>query len=718
MTFNYSTEWVNQFGTASNFDQTQDLAIDALGNTYVVGNTTGSIFGDNAGFFDGFLAKFDRFGSLEWARQIATSRNDFVNTVAVDPLGNIFIAGRGSSAAPNLISDAFVTRFDPAGNQLWSQPLGATTGIGGIATVNDLAFDNAGNLYVTGSAADSGSSNFDIFTAKYSIEDGSFQWFRSLGTPGTNDFDEGFGIAVDSVGSVYVSGSTRGGLGGPNQGLPDAFLLKYDTAGDLQWVEQFGTPFDDSGDSVAIDSEDNVFVVGETGGSLGGNGSGEAYIARFDSDGNRIWTTQFGGSLPTNANDIEIDAADNIFVAGASQNGFGNENLGTWDAYFLRFNQDGQLQQGDIFGTSSLDRAAAIQVDAEGNVFLAGITLGILEGESAGATDFFAAKLRFDGITNLPPDAVDDDVSTNETTPIDGNVLGNDTDADQDTLIVAAVNGDTANVGIPITLPSGAILTLSSNGDFEYDPNGQFAYLNNGEAAQDSFIYTASDGRGETDDATVNIAITGQSTDLVATAFDVVTDHVLGGVATLSYTLANQGSLDVGAFEVQVVYSNDDVIGNADDEVVDTLTISELPAGDSLTGTVDVQLPIDALNANALAEDPTGQATGYISNNLDYVGLVIDSGNAVFESDEANNFNQGKGIDKDDITYFPWDIDSSGQVTPSDAIFVINRLGQTTNSNNALADFDGSGQITPSDAIAAINRLGYSIYESVFDLNT
>ncbi|NBD31953.1 MAG: hypothetical protein GVY17_03005, partial [Cyanobacteria bacterium] len=69
----------------------------------------------------------------------------------------------------------------------------------------------------------------------------------------------------------------------------------------------------------------------------------------------------------------------------------------------------------------------------------------------------------------------------------------------------------------------------------------------------------------------------------------------------------------------------------------------------------------------------------------------------------------------DDITYFPWDIDGSGQVTPSDAIFVINRLGQTANAENALADFDGSGEITPTDSIAAINRLGYSINSEVIE---
>jgi hypothetical protein len=84
----------------------------------------------------------------------------------------------------------------------------------------------------------------------------------------------------------------------------------------------------------------------------------------------------------------------------------------------------------------------------------------------------------------------------------------------------------------------------------------------------------------------------------------------------------------------------------------------------------------------------------------------------VAESNENNNRDQGDGVDKDDVTYFPWDIDDDGQVTSVDAIFVINRIGQVVDAGNALADFDGDGQISSTDAIAVINRLGYVRNES------
>jgi RHS repeat-associated protein len=186
---------------------------------------------------------------------------------------------------------------------------------------------------------------------------------------------------------------------------------------------------------------------------------------------------------------------------------------------------------------------------------------------------------------------------------------------------------------------------------------------------------------------------------VTASGFDVTNDHVLLGQADLVFTLSNPGGNSITELELQVVYSDDDIIGNGDDQIVGTQTIAELLAGESITNTLTVQMPVDLLNSRAQAEDPPGQGSGYVSNNVDHLALVTSSGDV---------------LASDDITYFPWDIDGSGQVTPSDAIYVINRLGQATTPENALADFDGSGQITPSDAISVINRLGYAVNPTVF----
>ena len=149
--------------------------------------------------------------------------------------------------------------------------------------------------------------------------------------------------------------------------------------------------------------------------------------------------------------------------------------------------------------------------------------------------------------------------------------------------------------------------------------------------------------------------------------------------------------------------------------MVETISFSGLEANAQLTHSGAIQLPLEVLNSRAQTDDLTGLSNDYVSSSYDYVGIVIDPDNLLGETQTADNYNQGKGIDKDDITYFPWDIDSNGLVTPTDSIFAVNRLGQSVTNDNALADFDGSGLITPTDAIAAINRLGYSINPTVFE---
>ena len=206
------------------------------------------------------------------------------------------------------------------------------------------------------------------------------------------------------------------------------------------------------------------------------------------------------------------------------------------------------------------------------------------------------------------------------------------------------------------------------------------------------------------------------SADLTAVSFDAVSDHVLKGESVFNFKIENKGGA-AGAFRVDFIHSDDEVIGNFDDVVVGSRSYSGLAANTQLSDTITLKLPIATLNNRAKVDDPTGKGSGYQSTSFDFVGMVIDAGNTVKEKDETNNSNRGKGIDKDDVTFFPWDVNGSNSVTASDAIFVINRLGQnTTNlSFDARADIDGNGLVTAADAISVINRLGYKRNESVIE---
>ena len=96
----------------------------------------------------------------------------------------------------------------------------------------------------------------DIFLVKYG-SDGEKQWTKQIVA---SSREIAYGVAVDSVGNIYLTGYTSGTLEGVNSGANDIFLIKYSSDGNLQFREQFGSTGDDSGLGIKVDSKDNVYI--------------------------------------------------------------------------------------------------------------------------------------------------------------------------------------------------------------------------------------------------------------------------------------------------------------------------------------------------------------------------------------------------------------------------------------------------------------------------
>ncbi len=136
--------------------------------------------------------------------------------------------------------------------------------------------------------------NGDNFLAKYNSS-GQQLWLKQWGTVNK---DTGYALATDAAGNVYVSGYTTGPLYGTSPlGNRDYFLAKYDAAGNLLWGKHDGTSGHDQGWGAATDAAGNVYVAGETGGSLNGNayqGLLDVFLTKYDPAGTRLWTAQYG----------------------------------------------------------------------------------------------------------------------------------------------------------------------------------------------------------------------------------------------------------------------------------------------------------------------------------------------------------------------------------------------------------------------------------------
>ena len=106
----------------------------------------------------------------------------------------------------------------------------------------------------------------------------------------------------------------------------------------------------------------------------------------------------------------------------------------------------------------------------------------------------------------------------------------------------------------------------------------------------------------------------------------------------------------------------------------------------------------------AIIEDPAGQGIGYQSNNLDYLGIIVDFDQEINERMKKIIWPRGY--------YFPWDVNQSGIVTPTDFIFIVNRLGENVTEENKFADLNGDGLISGADALSVSDRFGYLINDA------
>jgi hypothetical protein len=160
---------------------------------------------------------------------------------------------------------------------------------------------------------------------------------------------------------VYAVGQTSGALAGPNAGENDNFVIKYDSAGNLQWKRQIGTTSDETFNGVWADPAGNVYAAGWTRAALGGPGSGglaDAMLVKFNAAGDHLWSMQLGSADRDAANDVFGDAAGNIYLAGNSRGSWGGPNAGGADAVLVKLSAPPAAVVANNESTSALTALA------------------------------------------------------------------------------------------------------------------------------------------------------------------------------------------------------------------------------------------------------------------------------------------------------------------------------------------------------------------------
>ena len=366
------------------------LGIDAADNIYVTGSRAGA--GTSS---DYATVKYDAFGVEQWvARHDAPApSSDIATAMVVDDLGNIYVTGYKEDLGYGSVT----LKYAPSGVRQWvarapDKELRAVavddagnvyvTGSSNTYKYNSagkqewvvnrwgkaIAVDGAGNVYVTGRSGSSG--YFDYATSKYNSA-GQEQWVARYNGP-RNGSDYPVALALDGAGNIYVTGVSSNGTN------KDYATIKYNPAGVQQWVARYNGPGNGHDDAAALDLDGagNVYVTG-----VSSNGTNNDYATvKYNSAGTQEWVATYNG--PENGNDyavaFAVDDEGNVYVTGYSSWNADNDFVNN-DYVTVKYNSAGTQEWVATYNgpRNYSDRPTVLGLDAAGNVYVTGSSLGI-----------------------------------------------------------------------------------------------------------------------------------------------------------------------------------------------------------------------------------------------------------------------------------------------------------------------------------------------------
>jgi hypothetical protein len=362
-------EWKVSFSAAGRNDtrgpDTISNAVAGGASGVYVGGVTAGVFagqGSAGSDLDAFVARYDSAGNQIWARQFGSTEDDTVNGVAVDSTG-VYVVGTTNGALPGQnsagSSDIFVKKYDVNGSELWTRQFGVNAEDEGLA----IAVDPTG-VYVTGHLWGDG------VLRKYDLYTGNELWTRLISAGSSARVA---GVAVDASG-VYITGNSSGALVQPGQGGDDIFVLKYDKNGGIVWTRQFGTDTTDLPNAIAVNAS-GVYIAGQTVGVLTGQakagGLWDAVAAKYDLNGNLQWVRQFGTDGDDAAYGVAVNSTGVFFVGSVFGELPGQTGNTGSDSFLRRYDFNGTEIATNQFGIAGNDEAFGVAAASTG-VFISG----------------------------------------------------------------------------------------------------------------------------------------------------------------------------------------------------------------------------------------------------------------------------------------------------------------------------------------------------------
>ena len=389
-------------------DETVSFSADASTESsavYVAGSAGAGATGS------GFLVKLDDLAAAdpnETFHEVinTTGKADNARGVAVDSSGNVYVVGTTAGDLDGQINaggnEVYLTKFDAAGNEIYSRLLGSSADANGFA----VAVDSSDNVIIAGQVFApltdiAFGGGYDAFVTKFDSE-GQETFTRQV-SPFASD--GALSLTVDSSDNIIFAGFTNGAIDSSQTygGSGDAFVTKIDSSGTLVANQQFGDSGSEVATAIAVNAAGDIFVVGTD--------DGNGFLRRYNESDNSLAYTIDLGSLGTGGKvtGIAVDSNGDLLISGHSTNStlsstVKNAHSGGLDAFVLSIDDQTTTAVTDFVtyvGTSGTDSGFGIAVDtSDDSFYLTGNTDSTLSGEAKSADiDAFIAK--FDSLGAL-----------------------------------------------------------------------------------------------------------------------------------------------------------------------------------------------------------------------------------------------------------------------------------------------------------------------------
>ena len=362
---------------------------------YIVAGMSRSNDGDVSGHhhngtnYDYWIVKLEATGNIQWQKSLGGRLEDGAYSIQQTSDGGYIVAGSSNSNNGDVSGvhsvqygypDYWVVKLNSLGDIEWQKALGGSSGdvAYSIQQTSDDGYIVAGSSTSSDGNVSSNHGGIDAWLVKLNSL-GSIQWEKPLGGSG---WDYAKSIKQTSDGGYIVAGASWSNDGdvSSNQGYSDVWIVKLDTLGSIQWQKSLGGSGEDIAESIQQTSDGGYIVAGSSwsndGDVSGNHGSTDYWVVKLNSLGSMEWQKSLGGSSNEQAYSIQQTSDGGYIVAGESQSNDGDVSghQGHSDVWVIKLNSTGSIQWQKSLGGSGLDIAYSIRQAFDGGYIMAGIS--------------------------------------------------------------------------------------------------------------------------------------------------------------------------------------------------------------------------------------------------------------------------------------------------------------------------------------------------------